>query len=141
MRVKIKFDAPFIFYTDIPVRISDINYGGHVGNDRILSIIHEARLQMLAQWQFTELDAGGFGLIMADSAIQYKAEAFYGDILTVAISVENIRSVSFDLLYRLTTQRSSLTCDIAFAKTGMVSFDYQDRRIVDIPARLAEKLS
>ena len=43
-RVKIKFPAENpLFITTIHVRIGDINYGGHVGNDAILSIIHEAR--------------------------------------------------------------------------------------------------
>ena len=46
-RIKIELPDNFPFTTSIPVRITDINYGGHVGNDTVLSIIHEARMQFL----------------------------------------------------------------------------------------------
>ena len=37
----------------IPVRIGDINYGNHLGNDAFVSIIHEARVQWLRQNNYT----------------------------------------------------------------------------------------
>ena len=44
-----KIDAPESFSNTISLalRISDINYGGNVGNDSILSLLHEARIQYL----------------------------------------------------------------------------------------------
>ena len=44
-RVKLELPAQFNFRTNIPIRIQDLNYGNHVGNDAILSIMHEARLR------------------------------------------------------------------------------------------------
>ncbi|MCU0364969.1 MAG: hypothetical protein MUE93_04775 [Ignavibacteriaceae bacterium] len=38
-RIKIETPDKFIFSTEIPIRITDINYGGHLGNDSLLSII------------------------------------------------------------------------------------------------------
>jgi acyl-CoA thioesterase FadM len=140
MRIKIKFHSEAIFSAKVKVRISDINYGGHVGNDSILSIMHEARLSMLKQWHFTEMNVGGCGLIMADSAVQYKAESFYGDEIEVFIYVENLSSVSFDLLYKLSTIRDQKNLDIAYAKTGMIAFDYSERKVVAIPETLASNL-
>ena len=62
-RVKLKFpDNNPLFTTAIYVRIGDINFGGHVGNDAILSIIHEARVQMLRSHGYDELNAGGNSL-------------------------------------------------------------------------------
>lgn len=129
-RVKIKLpnDNPLHKVT-LPVRISDINYGGHLGNDSVLSIIHEARMSMLANWGFTELNAGGNGLIMADVMIAYKGEAFYGDVLTIDIYVEEVTERSFDLLYDIKTERAGVSVAIAHAKTGMICFDYQMRKI------------
>jgi len=141
MRIKIKFSAAPVFKTTILTRICDINYGGHVGNDRILSILHEARLQMLKQWGYTEMNAAGCGLIMADSAVQYKAEAFHGDEIVVEISVENMSSISFDLFYKLSTNRADRTIDIAYAKTGMLAFDYNVRSIMTLPEALLQHLS
>ena len=85
-RVKIKFpnDNP-LFIATIPVRIGDVNYGGHVGNDAVLTIIHEARMLMLRSENYTEMNAGGNSMIMADVMISYKGEAFYGDVLTICI--------------------------------------------------------
>jgi len=129
-RVKIKFpDENPLFTATIPVRIGDINYGGHVGNDAILSIIHEARVLMLCNKGYTELNAGGNSMIMADVMIAYRGEAFYGDVLTVSIYAEEITERTFDLLYHITTLRDGVAADIAHAKTGMVCFNYETRRV------------
>ncbi|MCB9046200.1 MAG: acyl-CoA thioesterase [Chitinophagales bacterium] len=136
-RVKIKFPAENpLFQTTIPIRIGDVNYGGHVGNDAILSIVHEARVQMLAHFDCTEMDAGGVGLIMADVMIAYKGESFYKDVLEVEIYAVELSAVSFDLLYRIKTTRNDEKTEIAHAKTGMVCFDYSARKVTNLPAAL-----
>src|ERR1700709_550454 len=105
-RVKLKFpDENPLFTATIPVRIGDINYGGHVGNDAILSIIHEARMQMLDSKGYSEMNAGGNSMIMADVMIAYKGESFYGDVLIVNIYAEEITEHSFDLLYHISAIR------------------------------------
>ena len=43
-RIKIPLPEKKDFSTEIKLRISDINYGGHMGNDAVLTIVHEARL-------------------------------------------------------------------------------------------------
>lgn len=141
-RVKIIFPkvAP-LFQCDLSVRISDINYGNHLGNDAVLSIIHEARMQMLNSWGFTELNAGGNSLIMGDVMIAYRNEAFYGNQLRIAIYCEEITEKSFDLLYKITTQRNETIINIAHAKTGMVCFDYQTRKIAVMTSLLKSRLT
>lgn len=129
-RVKLKFPAEKpLFTTTIPIRVGDLNYGNHVGNDSILSIIHEARMQFLHTNGYIETDIAGIGLIMADVMIAYKGESFYGDILTVNLYAEEMTAHSFDLLYHLSASRHGKQVDIAHAKTGMVCFDYKDRKI------------
>jgi len=136
-RVKIQFpDKNPLFTATIPVRIGDINYGGHVGNDAILSIIHEARMQLLGSNGYTEMNAGGNSMIMADVMIAYKAEAFYGDVLLVGLYVEELTNVSFDLLYHIATMRNGKLTDVAHAKTAMICFDYGIRKIAPINAEL-----
>jgi len=132
-RVKIKFpDENPLCSVTIPVRIGDINYGGHVGNDSILSIIHEARMLMLSSKGYTEMNAGGNSMIMADVMIAYKGEAFYGDILTVNIYAEEVTERTFDLLYQISATRSGDHADIAHAKTGMVCFNYETRKVATV---------
>jgi acyl-CoA thioesterase FadM len=60
-RIKLQLPQQFIFSTLIPVRITDINYGNHVGNDAILSLLHEARMQFLNKAGYTELEFGCVG--------------------------------------------------------------------------------
>lgn len=140
-RVKIKFpDENPLFIAFIPVRIGDINYGGHLGNDAVLTIIHEARMQLLRQWNYSELDAGGNSLIMADAMIGYLSEAFYGDILKVSIYVEEITNLSFDLLYHITVTRNGVETDVARAKTGMVCYDYELKKVSALKEPLKNRL-
>ena len=75
-RIKIEIPERFIYKTEIPIRITDINYGGHLGNDSLLSIIHEARVRFLKNLGYSEANVEGSGIIMIDSAIQYKSEGF-----------------------------------------------------------------
>ena len=49
----------FTFTMAIPVRITDLNYAGHVGNDSILSLIHEIRVQFLRHHGYSEINLAG----------------------------------------------------------------------------------
>ena len=80
-RLRLKPLDAYPFSTDIHVRITDLNYGGHVGNDTFLSLIHEARTAFLASHGLSETVCGGVSLIRADAAIVYIAEANAGDVL------------------------------------------------------------
>ena len=137
-RVKIEIPKEFIFKTEIPIRINDINYGGHLGNDAVLSIAHEARLRFLKQHNFSELNAGGAGIIMVDAAVQYKAEGFYGDIILVEVAVTDITGVGCDFVYRCTNKNSGT--EIAVVKTGIVFFDYDKKKVVSIPEKFISVL-
>ncbi len=125
----------------IPVRISDINYGNHVGNDSIVSILHEARVQWLTNNNFTELNIAGAGLIMADLEIEFKKESFYGDIVEVQLFVGEISRIGFDLYYTLYTKRTEGRTNLANAKTGMICYDYANKKVVPIPAEFKHLLT
>ena len=132
-RTKIELPATFPFSTLIPVRITDINYGGHVGNDTVLSIIHEARLQFLHQHGYTEMNLGGNGMIMSDVAIEFKNELFYGDVLKVSVAIAEISKVSFALYYKLEKTNEDKQVLVAAARTGMVCYNYTAKKIASFP--------
>ncbi len=140
-RVKIDMPETYRFITQLPIRITDINYGGHLGNDAVVSILQEARMRYLATFGATELKALGTALIMADAAIVYKGEGFYGDQLTVEVTADEFSTVGFDLFYRVSTFRGGQLTLIAEAKTGMVCFDYEARKVARLPEALKEQLS
>lgn len=136
-RVKINLPNSFLFETDIKVRISDINYGGHLGNDSVLSIIHEARYRFFNYLGYkNEISIDGCSTIQADVAIAYKGEAFHGDTIRVRVGIEDIGRKSFDILYRLTCGEK----EIAHAKTGIAMFDYQKNKVVNIPEPFLSKI-
>ncbi len=139
-RIKIEIPQTFQFQTSIPVRITDINYGGHVGNDSILSLIHEARMMFLANHGYTEINFGGVGLIMADAGIEFKHELFYGDELLVSIAVTEFSKISFEIYYKLEKKTDAGLLLIARAKTGMVCYDYQNRKIAAVPPEVRKTL-
>lgn len=133
-RISVPRPAKAVFCTSVTVQIGDINYGNHLANDAVLRICHECRIRWLAQHGFTELDAGGTGLIMADAAVQYLAQAHHGNVLDVIIDVTDITRSGFTLLYDI--RRADDQRAIAAAQTGMVCFDYGTQKISRLPESL-----
>ncbi len=140
-RIKLTLPEKFIFSTTIPVRITDLNYGGHVGNDAVLSLLHEARMQFLKNFNYTELEFAGTGLIMSDVAIEFKGEVFYGDALKAEVVAADFSRVGFDLYYKLTKNVSGRETIVALAKTGMVCYDYDSKKVVHLPEGIKDILS
>ena len=130
-RIRLELPETLPFHTEIPVRISDINYGNHLGNDAVLSLAHEARVRFLKQHGFSELDIDGVGLIITDAVIVYKNQAFYGDVLSVSVGVGEFNRRGCDVFYRLTDLASGR--EVARAKTGIVFYDYHRRKIAGVP--------
>jgi len=136
----ITIPGEFVYETTIPVRITDINYGGHAGNDSILSLVHEARMQFLKTLNYSELDFGGVGLIMSDLAVDFKTELMYGDITKIKVAVSEISKASFNLVYQLSIKREEKEIIAANVRTGMVCFDYNIRKIRAIPESALMKI-
>ena len=139
-RMRIELPQKSIASFTIPVRITDINYGNHLGNSSLVEIIHEARMQFLSQHGLTEMNAGGSSLIMSELSIEFKNESFYKDDLDVKIFVGEVSRVSFELFYSISVVRNNLSTIIANAKTGMVCFDYIEKKVVAVPAKLKKIL-
>jgi len=130
-RVQLKPLDHYPFSTDITVRTTDLNYGGHLGNDTLLSLIHEARAAFLASHGFSELDCGGASLILADAVLVYQGEAFAGDILRFEVAAGEPSRCGFRLFYRVTRPADGTV--IALVENGMVCFDYETRKIQPLP--------
>jgi len=139
-RIKLDINGPLIFKARICVRISDINYGNHVGNDAFVSMIHEARMQWLNTKDFSELDIQGTGLIMSDLVLEFKQEAFYGEHLEVEVIKGEVSKVSFELYYVIYTTRPRGRELLCKAKTGMVCYNYAQKKVSAIPPALTELL-
>lgn len=140
-RIKLYVPANLPYVTEIPVRIQDINYGGHLGHDALISILQEARLQFLQTLGCTELDACGTGLIMGYLSVVYLQEGHYGDLLRIGMGVREMQRVTVEFCYAVSAIRSGQSVPLAEAITGMVCFDYANRKVQAVPAELKDKLS
>ncbi|MGA9539404.1 MAG: thioesterase family protein [Desulfobacterales bacterium] len=131
-RIELNLPDNFSFSTDVRVRISDINYGNHLGNDALLSLVHEARLQFLQSRGFSELDIDGCGLILTDAVIVYKSQGFHGDLLTILAAVDDFNKYGCDFFFKVIQKNSGK--EVARAKTGIVFFDYNRQKMVPVPS-------
>ena len=140
-RIKIELPDKSFFETIVPVRITDLNYGNHVGNDTILSILHEARVQWLNHFGYAELGFGGVGLIMSDAAIEFKNEIFYGEKIIASVVADEFSKFSFEIYYKLEKETNDKRILVVIAKTGMVCYDYSAKKIAGVPEEIRKKLS
>lgn len=140
MRIKFDCNSEVLFETIIEVRITDINYGNHLGNDRVLSIAHEARMKFFKSLGYKdELNFGeNKGIIVTDAAIMFINEAFHGDELRATLSVDDVTSKGMDVYHRLIN--SDTDKEIARVKTGILFFDYSTRKVGNIPVGFRKKL-
>lgn len=138
MRIKLKDCDNYIFATNITVRITDLNYGNHLGNEQALCYAQQARVDFLNSLGYGELTLAGKGIIMTDAAVVYKSEAHAGDQLKIEIAIDDLSSVGFDFYYKITnilTQK-----EVAMVKTGIVCFDYKTKKVAPIPKEVLDKI-
>jgi acyl-CoA thioesterase FadM len=138
-RVKLAEQLHYEFHYQVTLQVRDINYGGHLGNDAVVGLIHEARLNLLRQLGCNEMDLGDgqTGLIIGDLVVNYKAEGFMFDCLQIDSHIGEINRNSFRIFHRFTKNGEIL----ALAETGIVTFNYQQRRIAFIPDRFINALN
>lgn len=140
-RVKLTLIDQFHFSTNISIRITDLNYGGHVGNDTFLSLIHEARQQFLNHFSYSELQFAGTSLIMVDAVLEYKKELYFGDVVKASVAATGFDKLGFDLHYKLEVFQEEKLVLAAKAKTGMLCYDYANKKKVHVPDEVIKKLT
>lgn len=126
-----------VFSTTFRVRVSDINYGGHLGNDRVLSLFHEARVRWLAHEGWTEAEIDGVGIVQTEAHLRYRAQAFHGDELACRVELSEVKSRGFSLSYLL--KRASDGATVADGSTVLRFFDYKTQSIASTPPGFASR--
>ncbi|PHV11825.1 thioesterase family protein [Chitinimonas sp. BJB300] len=137
-RVKLELPDSFPFRTELSVGIGHINYGGHLGNDSALTLVHEVRLRFLQSLGLTELDIGGLGMILTDAVLIFKSEVFWGETLVAEVASTEFNKYGCDLFYRFRKQADNR--DALHAKTGILFFDYTIRKPASVPVEFLSAL-
>ena len=137
-RVTLVEQSSYEYSHPLIVRTTDINSAGHLGNDAMLGLVQEARVNFLKVLHFNTIVRGRqrVGLIIGDLAMNFKAEAFAFDQLSVDCQIDELREKSFRLFYRV--RRGDQL--IALVETGMIAYDYLNKKAVELPSRFLKGL-
>ena len=138
-RIKIDLPERFSFSTEIPIYINHINYGNHLDNSALISLVSEDRVRFFKALGYTELDVEGCGIVVADVAAQYKSEAFHGEVLVFEMAADDFNKYGCDLVWRISDKASGR--EVARGKTGVMFFDYTARKAALVPPAFAAKTS
>lgn len=129
-RLFITLPEAFYFTTEIQPQTRDIGMIGHVRNDVFVSYINESLRRFLESREISIKDT-----IMADLAITYRSEAFYGDVIKCDVAVEKYTKDSCHCYFRFINKGSGK--EILRARARIVFFDYEHRERTDIPESLS----
>lgn len=139
IKVTIPEKAIHIYNTKLPVLVSHINYGNHLGNDSLVSLLHEARLRLIknAGFQNEACIENNIGLVITSLAVTYQNESLHGDDLEIDIFVTDITKTSCDLYYKI----SRNTLVVALASTSLLFMNFINKNPAEIPQSFINALS
>lgn len=124
----------FHFTIPLKVRVSDLNYGAHVGYQNYFSYFQEARIAYLDQFTFSELDIGGCGMIVAEATCKYKQALYLNDDITVACAISDLKSKMFVMDYQIWIDKA--LC--AEGLTKNLGYDYNTQSVCRLPDRFVQ---
>lgn len=130
-RIQIDLPEQLPFSTEVTLYLSHLNYTGHLDNALLLTVVSEARARYFASLGYGEMDVEQVGIVVADAAVQYRSEAFHGEVMIVRMAAADFSKHGCDLLWRMDDKASNR--EVARGKTGIVFFDYGVRKVAPVP--------
>ncbi|MDF1761558.1 MAG: acyl-CoA thioesterase [Coxiellaceae bacterium] len=91
-----------VYSTSINVLLSHLNYGNHLGNDSVLTVLQEARMRWLLSINpgCSEIAIeGNVGWMVRQATVEYLSQAYYDNELLINISVSDCTRSTFLLSY------------------------------------------
>lgn len=137
-RIFIELPDRFAFSTEISLLSLHINFGGHLDNAMLLSLVSEARMRYWEALGYTALDMEGVGGMVSDAAVEYKSEAFHGETMLIELLARDFNKYGFDLVWRVSDKASAR--EVARGKTGILCFDFKARKVAPLPEKLQQCL-
>lgn len=119
------------FYIDQEVRVTDLNYGQHLGVTQLHGMSHNARCACLRDIGLTESDIGGVGIIVSESNIKLAKESYLGDMLRFIVDFEIISRTQLKCVVSVINRNSNE--NVASIEDKIICFDYSRKRPSSIP--------
>jgi len=137
-RAKLTEQPTYEFCYPITIQPRDINYGGHLGVDSLVSIIGTARAYIFKSICLSEGNLGDnrVGIIMTDFMVNLKAEGFMFDNLEVYTHVGELTKNGFRFFHKITRGPSL----VALAEAGFLAYDYTAKRVTSVPVKFSNAL-
>lgn len=118
------------------VRVGDINYGNHLANDKMVLLMHDARVNALKAMGFdSESGSDPYlinqkvpklpGIILTDLNVSFRKEAFLGELVQIDVAISNLTKRKFDLKY--TAYRKALPYAASAVNSGLYVLDSEGR--------------
>ena len=138
-RIKLVEREDYEFRTSLQVRPQDVNYGGHVGNDNLVSLVGTARARLLHGLGLSELDLGDgkTGAIITDLIVNYKSESLLFDELIIETHFDEFAEKGFRMFHRV-RKDSKL---VALLEIGFAAYDYAAKKTSPIPASFLQRFA
>ena len=68
---------------------------------------------------------------MRDAHVAFRKEVFLHDVLLIDVGIDEVTTTTFNMIY--TVRRESDDAVVFTGSTGLVAFDYDQRRPVKVP--------
>lgn len=128
-----------MFVVDYKVTISDINYGGHMGNERALILFQQARVEFFSSLGFSEINIGeNKGTIQYDAHVKYLKEIFLGENLKIKIVDIQLKKTSMNFIYNIFNEKNEKVLE---GSTMILAYDYNRKKMSKIPSIFFEKIN
>lgn len=123
--------------TTLQVRFNECDGLGHVNNAVYYTYMETARIELFQQLDL-DMDLQNWSLIVASTSCDYKAQATFGQWLTITTETEKIGNKSFTLLHRILDRDSGQL--IAQGRAVMVHFDYHQQKSTPLTPEMVQTL-
>ena len=137
-RIKLEPLKNYRFSHEQRIFFSHINQAMHVGAPQMAVILHDGRYQMLKTLEIHEFNLGDgkTGAVISDLVINFKAEIFLDDIITVETDFGEIEEKGFRIFYRISKNGKTAV----LAETGHICFNFSAKTVCTVPEVFVNKL-
>lgn len=122
------------FNTTIRVRWGDCDAFGHVNNASYLSYFEEARIDY---WKAVVPDVPFTGMAIVHVSVDFRGQAYPGDVLTIHAAITELRRTSFWAQYEV--RRGDTV--MATGRSAQVFFDYKTQKSSPIPDAFRQRVA
>ena len=80
-------------------------------------------------------------MIMADALLEFKKELNYGNEVKISVAANGFDKFGFDIFYKIEIVSGKQFVLAGKAKTGMLCYDYENKKLMPVPEKVKMQLS